>query len=139
MPLVGFFYFRIIKKLIQDKKIKKIVNKFLLARVKFMPKIQLRQPTAFAKAGFTSSACGRFSKNKEIIQKFKETRDSRYICQNELDKGCIQHGMAYVDFKDFSRRTASDKILRGKAFNIAKNSKYDGYHRALASILYIFF
>ena len=32
--------------------------------------------------------------------------------------------MAYRDFKDLSRRTASDKILRDKAFNINKNSKY---------------
>ena len=35
--------------------------------------------------------------------------------------------MAYGDFKDLKRRTVSDKILRDKAFNIAKNSKYDGY------------
>ena len=35
--------------------------------------------------------------------------------------------MAYGDFKDLKRRTASDKILRNKAFNIAKNPKYDGY------------
>ena len=36
-------------------------------------------------------------------------------------------------------RTASDKILRDKTFNIAKNSKYDGYHRGLASVVYKFF
>ena len=39
--------------------------------------------------------------------------------------------MVYADFKDLTRRTASDKILRDKAFNIAKNSKYDGYQRGL--------
>ena len=44
--------------------------------------------------------------------------------------------MAYGDFKDLKRRTASDKILRDKAFNIAKNPKYDGYQRGLASIAY---
>ena len=44
--------------------------------------------------------------------------------------------MAYGDFKDLTRRTASDKILRDKAFNIAKNPKYDGYQRGLASMLY---
>ena len=44
--------------------------------------------------------------------------------------------MAYGDFKDLKRRTASDKILTDKAFNIAKNSKYDGYHRGLASMVY---
>ena len=47
--------------------------------------------------------------------------------------------MAYGDFKDLARRTASDKVLRDKAFNIAKNPKYDGYQRGLASIVYNFF
>ena len=44
--------------------------------------------------------------------------------------------MAYGDFKDLERRTFSDKILRDKAFNIAKNPKYDGYQRGLASMVY---
>ena len=65
-------------------------------------------------------------KNKERIQKFKEIGDSQYINQNELDKACFQHDMAYGDFEDLTRRTASDKILYDKAFNIAKNPKYDG-------------
>ena len=47
--------------------------------------------------------------------------------------------MAYGDFKDLKRRTASNKILRDKAFNIAKNPKYDGYQRGLASMVYNFF
>ena len=47
--------------------------------------------------------------------------------------------MAYGDFKDLTRRTASDKILRDKAFNIAKNWKYDGYQSGLASMVYNFF
>ena len=46
--------------------------------------------------------------------------------------------MAYEDFKDLTSRTASDKILRDKAFNIAKNPKYDGYQRGLASVVYKF-
>ena len=46
--------------------------------------------------------------------------------------------MAYGDFKDLTRRTASDKILRDKASNIAKDVKYDGYQRGLASIIYNF-
>ena len=33
--------------------------------------------------------------------------------------------MAYGDFKDLNRRTAADKVLRDKAFYIAKNSKYE--------------
>ena len=47
--------------------------------------------------------------------------------------------MAYGDFKDLKRRTACDKILRDKAFNIAKNPKYDRYQRGLASMVYKFF
>ena len=47
--------------------------------------------------------------------------------------------MAYGDSKDLARRTASDKVLRDKAFNIAKNPKYDGYQRGLASMVYKFF
>ena len=46
--------------------------------------------------------------------------------------------MAYEDFKNLARRTASDKVLREKAFNIAKNPKYDGYQRSLASRGYNF-
>ena len=110
-----------------------IVNKFLLAGDKFMPEIHLKQP------GFTYSACGPFTKNKERIQKFKETGDTSYIYKNKLDKVCFQHDMAYRDFKDIKRRTDSDKILRDKAFNIAKTPKYDGYQRWLASMVYTFF
>ena len=47
--------------------------------------------------------------------------------------------MAYGGFKDLARRTASDKGLRNKAFNIAKNPKYDGYQRGLVSMVYKFF
>ena len=47
--------------------------------------------------------------------------------------------MAYEDFKDLARRTASDKVSRDKAFNIAKNPKYDEYQRGLASMIYKFF
>ena len=109
-----------------------IVNKFLLAEDKFMPEMHLKQP------GFTYSACGSFTKNKERIQKFKETADASYIYKNELDKARFQHDMAYGDFKDL-KKTASNKILRDKAFNIAKNHTYDGYQRGLASMVYKFF
>ena len=47
--------------------------------------------------------------------------------------------MAYGDFKDLKRRTFSDKLLRDKAFNFAKNPKYDGYQRGLPSMVYTFF
>ena len=100
-----------------------IVNKFLLAGDKFMPEMHLKQPR------FTYSACGPFTKNKERIQKFKETENTDYIYKNELDKACSQHDMAYGDFKDLTKRTVPDKVLRDKAFNIAKNPQYDGYQR----------
>ena len=47
--------------------------------------------------------------------------------------------MAYRDFKDLAKRTALDKLLRDKAFNIDKNPKYDGYQRNPASMVYNFF
>ena len=110
-----------------------IVNKFLLSGDKFMPEMHLRQP------GFTYSACGPFTKNKDRIQKFKETGDTSYIYKNELDKACFQHDMAYGDFKDLTKRTFPDKILRDKAFKIASDQKYDGYQRGLASMVYKLF
>ena len=69
-----------------------IVNKVLLAVDKLMPEMHLKQ------LGFTYSACGPFTKNKERIQKFKETEDTNYISKNELDKTCFQHDMASGDF-----------------------------------------
>ena len=110
-----------------------IVHKFLLAGDKFMPEMYLKQ------SKFTYIGCGPFTKNKEKIQKFNETRDTSYIYKNELDKACFQHDMAYGDFKDLKRRTASDKVLRDKTFNIAKNPKYDGNQRGIASMVYKFF
>ena len=109
------------------------VNKFSLVGDKFMPEMRLRQPE------FTDSACGSFTKNKERIKKFKETGDTSYIYKNELDMACFQHDMAYGDFKDLTKRTAADKVLRNKAFKIASDQKYHGYQRALASMVYKFF
>ena len=72
-------------------------------------------------------------------KKFKETGDRKYLYRNDLDKACFQHDMAYGDFKDLARRTQSDKVLRNKAFNIAKNTKYGEYQRGLDSMVYKFF
>ena len=66
----------------------------------------------------------------------KETEDPQYIHQKELEKTYFQHDMAYGNFKDFPRGTASDKVLRDKAFNIVKNPKYDGYQKGFASMVY---
>ena len=121
-------YFVLIKYKMNDT-----INKLLLAGDKFMPKIHLRQPQ------FTYSACGPFTKHEQRIQKFKETGDTNYIYKNELDKACFVHDAAYSDSKDLTKRTVGDKILKNKAFDIAKDPKYDGYQRGLASMVYKFF
>ena len=92
-----------------------IVDKFLLAGDKFMPEMNLKQP------GFTYSACGLFTKNKDRIEKFMQTGNTDFINKNDLDKS-----------KNLAKRTQSDKVLRDKAFEIAGNPKYDGYQRGLA-------
>ena len=50
--------------------------------------------------------------HSRIRKEIKQTVDSRYIYQNELDKACFQHDMGCGDFKDVNRRTAADKALR---------------------------
>ena len=106
-----------------------IINKFLLTRGKFMPEMHLGQPQ------FT---CGPFTKHKQRIQKFEEAGDTYYIYKNELDKACFAHDTAYSDSKNLTKRTVVDKILGNRAFNIAKDPKYDGYQRGLASMVYKF-
>ena len=77
-----------------------IVNKFLLVGDKFMPEMHLKQP------GFTYSACGPFTKNKERIEKFMQTGNTVFIYRNELDKACcFDHDMAYGKTKDLAKRT----------------------------------
>ena len=73
VPISGNILFQMYKKM------NKIVNTFLLAGDKSMPEIYLKQPR------FTYSACGPFTKDKERIQKFKETGNTNCIYKNELD------------------------------------------------------
>ena len=110
-----------------------LINKFLLAGDKFMPEIHLRQPQ------FTYSACGPFTNHEERIQKFKETGDTNSVFKNELDKACCVHDAAYSDSKALTKRTIVDKNLKNRAFDIAKDPKYNGYQRGLASMIYKFF
>ena len=109
-----------------------IINKFLLVGDKVMPEMHLKQP------GFTYSACGPFTKNKERIDKFMKTGNTDFIYKNELDKACFQHDMAYGKSKNVVKRTQSDKVLRDKAFKIASDPKYDGYQKGLGSMVYKF-
>ena len=98
-----------------------------------MPEMHLRQPQ------FPYSACGPFTKHKQRIQKFNETGDTKYIYKNELDKACFARDAAYSDSKDLTKRTRAGKVLRDKAFNIAKDPKYNGHQRGLASMVYKLF
>ena len=75
-----------------------IVNKFLLAGDKFMPELHLKQP------GFTNSACGPFTRNKERVEKFMQTGNTDFIYRNEFDKACFQHNTTYGKSKDLAKR-----------------------------------
>ena len=70
-------------------KMNEIVNKFLLAGDRFTPELHLKQP------GFTYSACGPFTRNKERFEKFMQTSNTDFIYKNEVDKAYFQHDMAY--------------------------------------------
>ena len=65
------------------------VNMFLLVGDKFIPEMHLKQP------GFTYSACGPFTRNKDRIKKFMQTGNTDFVYKNELDKACFQDDMAY--------------------------------------------
>ena len=108
----------------------KIINKFLLTGDKFMPELHLKQP------GFTYSACGPFTKHRERIQKFREAGNLKDLYKNELDKACFAHDAAYSVSKDLPKITISGKSLRDRAYEFARNLNYDGYQRALASMVY---
>ena len=68
-----------------------------------------------------------------------QTGNTVFIYRYELDKACFQYDMAYGNLKDLIKATQSDKFLKGKAFKIASNPKYDRYQRGLASMVYTFF
>ena len=101
----------------------KIINTFLLTGHKSMLELHLKQPR------FTYSAYRTFTKHHERIQKFRETGNLKHMHRNELGKDCFAHDAAYSDSKDLARRTISDKILKDRAYEIARNRKYDGYQR----------
>ena len=98
-----------------------------------MPEMHLKQ------TGFTYSACGPFTKYCKRIQKFKEAGNLKYIYRNEVGKACFAHDAAYSDSKDLAKEATWDKILTDRAYEIARNHKYHGYQRALASMIYKIF
>ena len=99
------------------------VSRILLAGHKFMPEVY------FIPFNFNPDLdillVENLLKKEERIQNFNET--------------CFQRDMACEEFQNLSRRTASDKVLCNKAFNIAKNLKHNAYQRNLASIVYKFY
>ena len=101
------------------------VNKFLLVGDKFMPK----QP------GFTCSACGPFTKKKELKSLFR-LEIQILLTKTNLIKLDFEHDMAYGKSKDLAKRIQSDKALRDKPFKIGSDPKYDVYQRGLASMVY---
>ena len=100
---------------------------------KFMPELHLKP------SGCTYSACGPFTKHRGRIEKFRETGNLKDLYRNELEKACFAHDAAYSDSKDLAKRTILDKILKDRAYEIARNREYDGCQRALASMVYKFF
>ena len=85
-----------------------------------MPELNLKQPR------FTCSACGPSSKYCVRIQKFKETWNLKHLYRNQLDKAWFANDAAHSESKDLAKRTISDKILKDRAYEIARNRGYDG-------------
>ena len=83
-----------------------IINTFLLAEEKYMPEMHLKHP------GFTYSACGPFTTNKERIKKVKETWNPSYNYQTESHKVCFQHDISYEHLKDLNRIAAADELFK---------------------------
>ena len=108
-------------------------KQILLYGDKCIAELHLKQP------GFIYSACRQFTKHHERIKTFRETGHLKHLYRNELYKPCFGHDPGYSDSEDLAKITISDKVLREKAYEIIKNPKYDGYLRALASMVYKFF
>ena len=68
-----------------------------------------------------------------------QSGNTDFIYQNELDKACFQHDMAYGETKDLVKRTQSHNVLKDNPFKIASDPKYDGYQRGSALMVYKFF
>ena len=111
-------------------KMNEIVNKFLFAGDKFMTEMHLKQPGLLQLIMLVVYS----QKNKERTEKFMQTGNTDFIYKNELDKACFQHNMAYAKWKDLTKRTQSDKVLRDKTFKIASDPKHYGFPKGLASM-----
>ena len=66
----------------------------------------------------------------------RETGNLQHLYTNDLEKACFAHDAAYSDSEDLAKRTISDKIVKEKASEIARNPKYYGYQTLLTSMVY---
>ena len=98
-----------------------------------MPELHWKHPV------FTYSACGPFTKHRERIKKVRETGNFKHLYRNELVNTCFAHDAANCDSKNLVSKTFPDKILKDRAYEIPRNSKYDGNQRVLVSMIYKFF
>ena len=95
----------------------KIIKNFFLIGEKLMPELHLKHP------GFTYSGCEPFTNYRGRIKKLRKTGNLKHVYGNELDKVCFVHAAAYSDTKDLAKRTISDKILKDRDYEIARNRK----------------
>ena len=113
-------------------KMNEIVNKFLLAGDKFMSELHLKQP------GFTYSACGPFTRNKEKLKNL--CRQEIQILFTEISLIKLPFNMMQLMvYRKIQQKELNQKVLRDKAFKIVSDPKYYGYQRGLASMVYKFF
>ena len=87
---------------------------------------------------FTYSDYGQFTKHCERIQKFGQTSNIKHLDGNETDKNYFAHDAAYSVSKDLARRNISGKILKDRAYEIARSVWYDRFQRASAIMVYNF-
>ena len=99
----------------------------------FIPDMHFNQPE------FTYRASGPFTKHYERIQILREARNLKHLHRNELDKAFLAHDAAYSDSKHLAIRAIWDKVLKDIAYIITINPGYDGYQKALASMVYKLF
>ena len=92
-----------------------------------MPELHLWQPR------FTYSTCRKFPKYRERIQTFKLV-----IYRKELHKACFPHDAVYAGSKNMAKRIVSDKVLKGRVYEISLYHKYGGYQKWLASVVHKF-
>ena len=111
----------------------KIIEKLLFTEDKFMLELHLKQPE------FNYSACAPFTNHSERIRNFRETANLKHLYRSKLDKVCFAHDSAYSDSKVLSKTAISDKILKDRAYEIGRDRSYEGYQRAIPSMVYEFF